>query len=103
MQSVNGFISLIYGAVLSLVFALPTIVGNVIVFATCPPLADIVERHATFTGKERLVCMKMAMFQVTNTLAASFSFLFFLPTNGLIGRAWYPRALMRFWSSCPGA
>lgn len=79
---------LIYNLLLSLVLALPTILGNVIVFATCPPLADIIERHGTFSGKERMIAMKMAIFQVFNTVIAAFSFLVFQP-NFQIGHDWY--------------
>ena len=55
----SGFLGIIINLVMSLVTALPCIFGNVILFATTPLFADVIERHATFSDKESTIVVKV--------------------------------------------
>ena len=63
-----GFSGVLTTLLLSLAMVLPVILGNILLFATSPPLADLLERHITHTGKERALFLKMTFFQATHSL-----------------------------------
>ncbi|EOD12468.1 hypothetical protein EMIHUDRAFT_437392 [Emiliania huxleyi CCMP1516] len=80
------------GTILSLLVnlsvMLPVILGNVMLFVSVPLLAEKLERHTTFTGKELAVMLKLVFFQVYNSVFASLAFLFD-PSIDLFARPWY--------------
>ena len=80
------------GFVLSLLFqlavAVPVILGNVILFVSVPVLADKIERHTTFSGKEVSIMLQMVFFQCFNTIIAALAFSF-NPDIGFFSRKWY--------------
>lgn len=88
--SSSGLLNLICEGLYYLAVALPLILANVILFVTTPILATTIERHHTISGMENTMLLKMAFFQVFNTVVAAFSF---LVTDSRLGgaftREWY--------------
>ena len=88
-NSVNGVLGIIVNLLLALALAIPCILCNVLIFATVPQLSDRLERQRTFAGKESSIAIKLAVFQVYNTVVASSAFLFDHRISQF-SRAWYP-------------
>ena len=68
-------LGLVVDLLLALATAIPCILCNVLIFATVPVLAEKLERQRTFAGKEVSIALKLAFFQVYNTILASLAFL----------------------------
>ena len=84
----GGFSGLIMDLLAGLLLqALPCIFGNLILFASTPVLADVLERHPTYSDREASVFAKLLFFQVVNTVASAMIFL--SVTGGIFGRSWY--------------
>ena len=47
----------------SQVLVIPIILGNVLIFATTPPLTEAIEKHHTTSETELWMCAKMIFFQ----------------------------------------
>ena len=88
--SSSGLLNLICEGLFYLAVALPLILANVTLFVTTPILATTVERHHTISGMENTMLLKMAFFQVFNTVVAAFSFLVTdRSLKGAFTREWY--------------
>ena len=70
----GGFSGLIMDLLAVLLLqALPCIFGNLILFASTPVLADVLERHPTYSDREASVFAKLLFFQVVNTVASAYA------------------------------
>jgi len=67
-------------------FTVMIILGNIFIFIFTPILANKIERHYTFGGKELSCYCKMFGFQVFNTVVASTVFFFFAKSSR---HSWY--------------
>ena len=65
------------------------ICGNVFIFILTPILANVIERHYTFGGKELSCLCKMLGFQCFNTVVASTVYYFFADTFEPMRHSWY--------------
>ena len=74
-STLKGLLGLVLSLILALAEALPCIACNVLIFATVPILSERLERQRTFAGKEVSIALKLAFFQVYNTVLASLTFL----------------------------
>ena len=63
----NTFADWVLSLLFALGMALPVIAGNVMLFTAVPILAQKMERHRTFSGKEAAIMLKLAFFQAIAT------------------------------------